>query len=184
MTESASGFRNQQLASAELPDFSEVSLEAPAASYVTYSLVLFGGLVSLPAVVVAGVAAGVVFAPAIGFWVAAGVLALGGGLTAYGYAYARRFGWAVRDHDLITRRGVVWRKTVVLPLVRVQHAEVASGPLQRAFGLVRLQLFSAGSGSADLVVYGLEPDRAQRVRGHLVERVGEVTADVDAPAHG
>lgn len=174
---SIGGFRNQQLELAELPDYSEVDFEPAARGYVTYSLVLWGLMVGLPVVLLPAVAGAVVFSVQVGIAAGGAAALLAVALTVYGYLDARVFGWAVRDHDLVTRQGVVWRKTLVVPLVRIQHVELASGPLERAFGTARLQVYTAGSGGADLVIYGLEPERAERLRGHLRTRIDDGTPE-------
>lgn len=86
---------------------------------------------------------------------------------------ARRRGWAVREHDLIYRSGVLWRRTTILPFARIQHVESVSGPLERRFDLVRLKCFTAGGSGGDLVIRGLDVERARRVRAHLLGRIRE-----------
>ncbi len=178
------GFRNQQVDVSELPDYSEVMLEPAARRNVTYSLVLWGLLVGLPVVLVPAVIGALVFRVEVGIAAGGAAALLAVALAVYGYLDAHVFGWAVREHDLVTRQGVVWRKTVVVPLVRIQHVELASGPLERAFGTSRLQVFTAGSGGADLVIYGLEPERADRLRGHLRTRIDDGTQETSAVAPG
>ena len=55
-----------------------------------------------------------------------------------------RRGYVVRDKDLVYKAGVLWRSVKAVPYNRVQHAETASGPLDRRFGLARLTVFTAG----------------------------------------
>lgn len=168
---SVDGFRNQQLDLTALPDHEDVVLEPVARGYVTYSLVLWGLLVSLPVVIGATVVALLTVELPLALAIIGAALVLAAAMTGYGYLDARVFGWAIREHDLITRAGVLWRSTTVVPLVRVQHVELSSGPLERAFGTARLQVFTAGSGGEDLVIYGLEPTQAERLRSHLRRRI-------------
>lgn len=121
--------------------------------------------------------------------VAAGLFAVT--LLASGLVWleARRRAWGLREHDLIYRSGLLVRTTAILPFARVQHVETASGPLERAFGLVRLSGYTAGGLSTDLVVAGLTADTAERVRQHLLARIRALDegpaarAPVDEPAH-
>ncbi len=173
MEDVAAGFRNAQVDVAGLPDVRDVSLEAVIPSYTRYSIVT-NSAIGLAVAVAAGVGLGVGLDLRWGVLAAAAALVVVAvPLAVYGLLDARRFGWALRDHDVITQQGVLWRKATVLPLVRIQHVETASGPIERAFGVRRLQAYSAGSGSADLVVYGLGPDRVERVRQHLLRRIGQ-----------
>ena len=93
---------------------------------------------------------------------------------------ARLRGWAVREHDLIYRSGVLWRRTTILPFARIQHVESVSGPLERRFGLMRLKCFTAGGSGGDLVILGLDAERARRVRAHLLGRIGDDADGSDA----
>jgi membrane protein YdbS with pleckstrin-like domain len=78
--------------------------------------------------------------------------------------------YAVRDHDITYRSGLVFRKTVLLPFNRVQHMEVSSGPLQRRFGLASLKFFTAGGSSVDLKIEGLLTEEAERLRAFILQR--------------
>ncbi|MCA1769555.1 MAG: PH domain-containing protein [Halomonas sp.] len=107
-------------------------------------------------------------------WVAAATGGVGLIAIALGWVEARRRAYGLREHDLIYRRGLLVRRTQVLPLVRLQHVETLSNPVERAFGLVRLACFTAGGRGADLVLEGLPAQRAEAVKQHLLARLGGV----------
>lgn len=94
---------------------------------------------------------------------------------------ARRRRWALREHDLIYRSGLIWQRTAILPFARIQHVETASGPIERMFGLMRVKCFTAGGMSADLTVEGLQRDAARRVRQYLLEQISEEVTTPDEP---
>lgn len=54
-------------------------------------------------------------------------------------------GWLVTDALVIARRGVITRRTAVLPRAKLQSSSVEGGPIARAFGLGLLTLRVAGS---------------------------------------
>ena len=85
-------------------------------------------------------------------------------------------GVALREHDIAYRSGLYWRKTVLLPFNRVQHAEVSSGPLQRKYGLASLKFFTAGGSSVDLKIDGLTKEHAGEVRSYIMEKCGQPQA--------
>ena len=84
---------------------------------------------------------------------------------------ARLAGYALREHDIAYRHGVIFRKTVLLPLNRLQHAEVSSGPLQRRYGLASLKLYTAGASGVDLQIDGLTAERATELRDYGTGRI-------------
>ena len=94
---------------------------------------------------------------------------------------ARARAWGLREHDLVYRSGLVVRRTMVLPFNRIQHVETLSGPLERAFGLLRVVCYTAGGLSADLVVSGLEQPDAERVRQYLLGRIRDLDPDTPEP---
>ena len=47
------------------------------------------------------------------------------------------------------------RRVTTVPFNRVQHAAVNTGPLDRYFGLARLEVYTAGGQTADLSLEGL-----------------------------
>ena len=107
---------------------------------------------------------GFVFAPPL-LVVTLGVLFTGLALIRY-----RHKGYALREHDVAFRNGLIWRKTTVLPFDRVQHAEVTQGPLQRRFALATLKFFTAGGSSVDLKIDGLLAEEAELLRFSVVKR--------------
>ncbi len=101
------------------------------------------------------------------------------GLTALaiGVAYAianliaiRFHGFAIREHDVLYQRGLFFRKRVAIPIARIQHVEVGSGPLERFLGLSRLQLFTAGTAGSDLLIRGIDEKTADAMRRYLLKR--------------
>lgn len=88
-----------------------------------------------------------------------------------------RRGYVVRDKDLVYRAGVLWRSVKAVPYNRVQHAETASGPVDRRFGLARLTVFTAGGSGGDLRLDGLSNDTAERLRAHIATKLGDLGAD-------
>lgn len=83
----------------------------------------------------------------------------------------KNIGYQVREHDVSYRSGVLVKNVETVPFVRVQHARVTQGPVERAFGLASLAVNSAGP---DLSIAGLSSDDADRLRALVVERAGQL----------
>ncbi len=66
--------------------------------------------------------------------------------------------------------GVVWRTVINVPRTRVQHTDVAQGPLDRQYGLGKLVIYTAGTEHAQVTLPGLEHGRALLIRDHLLPR--------------
>ena len=97
-------------------------------------------------------------------------LALVGVLTALTLdAVQRRYaawGYLEREDDLLVRRGVLVRRTSVVPYGRMQYVDVTAGPLARRYGLATVTLHTAAA-ATDALVPGLRTAEAARLRDRL-----------------
>jgi membrane protein YdbS with pleckstrin-like domain len=92
-------------------------------------------------------------------------------------AVRRRFdawGYAEREDDLLLRRGVLVRRTSVVPYGRMQYVDVTAGPLDRRLGLARVVLHTAAA-ATDAALPGLATAEADRLRDRLAA-LGEARA--------
>lgn len=87
---------------------------------------------------------------------------------------ARRWGYAERDDDLYITRGALFRTLVVVPYGRMQFVDVQAGPLDRAYGIARIQLHTASPGTSAHIP-GLPAEDAARLRDRLTS-LGEAQA--------
>ncbi|TVQ27334.1 MAG: hypothetical protein EA370_18030 [Wenzhouxiangella sp.] len=180
MTNSEVVFSNREVDPGELPDYRDVALQPVVAAYLPHALLTTGGFWAV-VVTVALVAPRLPFIGLdLGWWPAL-MLVPAVWFTVLTWLDVRRRGWALREHDLIYRSGVIWRKTVIVPFARIQHVETASGPLERWFGLMRVKCFTAGGMMADLSVEGLDESLAQRVRQFLLEQIRDDAEPESSP---
>ena len=84
------------------------------------------------------------------------------------HAY-RNWSYQLTDQTLELRFGVVWEKSVLIPLSRLQHVDLHRGPLEQHFGLSSLEVHTAGTQNASHKIPGLEPEVAIRLRNELVQ---------------
>lgn len=98
------------------------------------------------------------------------VLAALGGVFAYRWPVRvyQHTAYRVDDQGIEIRRGVYWRVVINVPRSRVQHIDVAQGPLDRRYGLGTLVIYTAGTDHAKVQLEGLAHERALRVRAHLL----------------
>ena len=96
------------------------------------------------------------------------LLLFSGSFAIYRYACAIRSGFALRQHDIAFRRGIIKTVTTAVALSRVQHTELSQTLLERKLKIARLKLFTAGGSAADLTLYGLELVTAQQIRQQII----------------
>ncbi len=83
--------------------------------------------------------------------------------------------WRYRvDHEGIEIwSGVIWRQTVTVPRSRVQHIDVAQGPLERSYGLATLSIYTAGTRYSKVDLPGLDHGVALGLRDALLPKDAE-----------
>ncbi|MFE2045292.1 PH domain-containing protein [Streptomyces sp. NPDC059477] len=126
-------------------------------------LVVWLGLLALAAGLLPGLLAG----PAWAAFAALPLAVIGWGWVMLEHNW-RSWRYAERADDLLISRGVLWRRTTVVPYGRMQLVEVTSGPVERHFGLASVQLHTAAA-ATDATIPGLDPAEAERLRDRLTE---------------
>lgn len=85
-----------------------------------------------------------------------------------------RKGYVVRDKDILFKSGVLFRTVTAIPFNRIQHVEKDSAPLDRRFNIANLKIYTAGGSGGDLKIDGLSAGDAERLRIHILNKVGAV----------
>jgi membrane protein YdbS with pleckstrin-like domain len=129
-------------------------LGLPAASVAVLTGVLSGPLAAVAVALIGGVVSTLALVSVTRRWLA--------------------WGYAERDEDLLVRRGVLVRRTSVVPYGRMQYVDVTAGPLDRRLGLARVTLHTAAAAS-DASIPGLPVAEATRLRDRLAA-LGEARA--------
>lgn len=75
-----------------------------------------------------------------------------------------RWRYAFTGTELHVARGWLFRLHTVVPVVRVQHIDVAQGPLERGARVATLQLHTAGTEHSLVVLPGLALAQAEAIR--------------------
>jgi len=171
MNDVTNPFSNASIDPASLPDFREAALTPVVPAYLKHKVTTTVAFWSLP--ILAALLSPLLPVVEIdrSHYVLAGASVIMLMSLLHARFDARHRGWALREHDLIYRSGVIFRKQVILPFARIQHVETLSGPIERYFDIMRVKCFTAGGQSADLVVEGLTTERAGQVRQYLLEQI-------------
>jgi uncharacterized protein len=125
------------------------------------AVVLVGALVSSPTIV-AVPSGGIVFAALVA---AAVVLA-----ATVPYLRYRRWRYEIRERDLFLSRGSLFFVLTLIPFDRIQYVETHQGPLDQAFGLMQLVIYTAAGRAARIP--GLSPEEAGSLREELAKVAG------------
>lgn len=85
----------------------------------------------------------------------------------------RAWGYRMDGEELHVAQGLWTHVETLVPLGRVQHVDVSQGPIERAFGVCRLVLHTAGTMHSRVVLPGLSRETAERMRDEVRARVRE-----------
>lgn len=80
----------------------------------------------------------------------------------------RSIGYALRDDDLVLRRGLMWQRFTAVPYGRLQLVDVNRGPLDRVLGMSELKFVTAAA-SSNIRIPGIPAAQADELRDRLVE---------------
>ena len=83
----------------------------------------------------------------------------------------RAWGYKEGEDELQIKRGNLIRVRTIVPFGRVQHIDVAQGPLQRSFGLATLTLHTAGTQGASVSLPGLRHADAEGLRDRIRAKI-------------
>lgn len=172
----AGGFANRPVRAEDLPGHAEAPLEPVSPRFAAHRAIVqvAGWAAAAAALWLLPIPREVAIAGAP--WAPAALTLLAALAGIWAWMDARRRALGIRERDLIYARGLLVRKTALIPLARIQHVETASGPLERVFGLERLTCFTAGGLGGDVIIRGLERERARRVRHFVLAGIDAQTA--------
>lgn len=109
--------------------------------------------------------------------IAAAITALLGGISfAYHYFADRLIFYTLREQDIVLYKGLIFKKVICQPMLRIQHIDIQRGPLERFVGLATLKVYSAGGSDHTLAIPGLPHDVAERMRQFVLNH-SDLTRD-------
>lgn len=86
------------------------------------------------------------------------------------YLRYRRWRYEIRERDLFLSRGSLFFVLTLIPFDRIQYVETHQGPLDLAFGLMQLVVYTAAGRAARIP--GLAPEEAGSLREELSKVAG------------
>ncbi|MCC5934405.1 MAG: PH domain-containing protein [Balneolales bacterium] len=107
-------------------------------------------------------------------------------LLVLGVARWMRFTYRVEDDEIRIEYGLFVRKRSFIPRHRIQVIDISSGVLQRAFGLVSLEVQTAGGGASEAKINALTLDDALWIKENMSPEHEEEAGSnpVTGDAHG
>ena len=79
--------------------------------------------------------------------------------------------FAFRNHDVLYKYGIIATNTIIIPYNRVQHVASHEDIISRYFGLVQLEIFTAGESSSDIKIPGIKREQAESIKQLLIAKI-------------
>lgn len=98
----------------------------------------------------------------------AAIIGLGVLIITYQFFAIPKKGVCLRSHDLHFTSGLIFRKVISQPILRIQHVELKRGPIERLFDLATLQVFSAGGATHTFEIPGMTEQSANSIRQFIL----------------
>ena len=89
------------------------------------------------------------------------------------YKLQQSYGYALREKDILFRRGFFIDSVTVLPFNRIPHASISRDVMDKYLGISSLQVFTAGGSGSDISIPGLLPGEAQKLKEVLAGKISE-----------
>lgn len=85
--------------------------------------------------------------------------------------YVKRSGYALREQDIIFKRGFLFERTTVVPFNRIQHVTVERSFMDKMLNIATIRIFTAGGSGSDISVPGIKPATATSVKEEISTRI-------------
>jgi len=79
--------------------------------------------------------------------------------------------YAVREKDIMYRRGILSTTITIVPFNRIQHIAVNEGMFSRMYDLASLEIYTAGGNSSNLSIVGIERKKAYQIKEFLMNNI-------------
>ena len=159
-----------------LKKMSDLQRQHPAAALANAFDIIRGNFITLLIIIFVG--GGGERADFTFYWIMGTIFCLlvWGGISWY------RFTFQVTEGELHIEQGVIIRKKLFLTSDRIQVIDFTAGPVQRLFGLVAVEVKTAGSSSKEAKINAITKEKAEKLKALLrtdsVEKKGEDTGGI------
>lgn len=82
-----------------------------------------------------------------------------------------RKGYALREHDVTYRTGILFPKLSTIPFARVQQVSVNQNPVTKLFHLYSVEIVNGAQGFSAITIPGLSEENANRIKNLITEKL-------------
>lgn len=171
-----SEFTNKTINISTLPKFEDTKLESLQKDYFKVMLIQFGivfGILLIGIITLYIISIEELIKDKIIYFIISWLVLLIVSFLYLKISFAKK-GFALREHDVIFKSGVISETTTIVTNNRVQHVALHQGMLSRYFGLASIELFTAGGSTSDLKINGLLFEDAKKIKESVSLKINEI----------
>lgn len=79
-------------------------------------------------------------------------------------------GYALREHDITYRSGVIFPKITTVPFSRIQQVSISQNPVTKYFGLYAVDVVNGAQGLSSVAIPGLSKEKADGIKSVITQR--------------
>lgn len=162
-------FDNLQIQTGDLPRIEEVEFQGHSRNYLKLRLIRFGMFFLVLCIPWVGIFLNGEFR--IGMFALSVWLFLVIFILIVEFKGFKIRGYALRERDLLYRKGLIFFSLTTVPFNRIQHSEISETPISRMLNLSVLKVYTAGGSSSDLSIPGLNKEEALRLKEYISGKV-------------
>ncbi|MBF6611219.1 MAG: PH domain-containing protein [Chryseobacterium sp.] len=169
-----SDFQNEPITMSQLPDFEEVNLEPVSKKYL--KVLIFNALIFSMVLIVSYSVSLFFFYELLGnvlIYIGIIILLLIVLNIIWTLFEFKNRKFALREKDLIYKRGLLRHTTSIVPFNRIQHITVLEGWYSRKLGLKSVAVYTAGGTWAMMKIAGLPKETADKINQLILRKIDE-----------
>lgn len=82
-------------------------------------------------------------------------------------------GYALREHDISYRTGMIFPKITTIPYRRIQQVSIEQNPVSKFFGLYSVEVVNGAQTLSSLTIPGLTEDMARQIKNCITEKLAD-----------
>lgn len=86
----------------------------------------------------------------------------------------QRYAYGLTDEEVQIKEGYLFLIHTIVPISRLHKIEISSGPIDRLFGLAKVEITTAGG---DVTIKFLEKEKAEHIADSLKQRINEIVEE-------
>ncbi|HLW40746.1 MAG TPA: PH domain-containing protein [Flavobacterium sp.] len=170
-------FENNTLDLDQIPQYEEVVFTDLHKDYV--KILQMNAAITLLIGVIVSVGLYFIFEETEKYYFIAGILLLSVFIGCFPLITYKKKQYAFRKHDVLYKKGLIFKSTNIVPYIRLQHVVIKQGWYAKRLELAVLELHTAANDRVDVAIPGLTLEEAERWKSFLLNRLQELEDGTD-----